>query len=134
MEDAFGYAAGFGAMPISAYGAGWVFVLAFVAIASTVYGGASQTEVEPRAVVWQAGALGCILAISSYFVGRATPDNVTAVLPIIALTLAVSLKAGHSTERPSRAWLAVTAVPVFVVLFTTSLGAPSFPHFVDSRP
>lgn len=127
-EHALGYAGGFEAIPVSSHGAGWVFVLAFVAIASTIYRGPLQTGEAQRALVCQAGALGCILAISSYFVGRAAPSNVTAVLPIIALTLAICLKAGQSPQGPSRSFLAATAVPIYVVLLSMSLGASAFPR------
>lgn len=132
-EHAFSYAAGFGSVAITTHGAGNVLILAFVGIASGVFrSGQVSTAHWKQAVVLHIGFMGCIVAISTYFVGRAYPSNVTAVLPIIVLALAICLKIGKLRSGSSPIILSVVATPIFVTLFASSIGAPSFPKTVLS--
>lgn len=125
-EHALFYGGGFGGVPISAHGAGWVYIMIFVGIASTIFRTDTRTVDSQRTVALQAGAMGCVLAITTYYIGRAYASNITAVLPIIALALALCLKAGNGQHGTPRLLLAVVAVPLFVVLLAGSLGSTEF--------
>lgn len=132
-EHAFSYAAGFGSIAITTHGAGSVLILAFVGIASGVFRSKQiSTARWQQEVALHIGFMSCIVAISTYFVGRAYSSNVTAVLPIIVVALAICLKIGKLRSGSSPIILSVVAIPLFVTLFVSSIGAPSFPKEVLS--
>lgn len=127
-EHAFSYAAGFGSIAITAHGAGSILILVFAGIASGAFRGEKVSTAHSKQVVaLHIGSMACIAAISTYFVGRAYSSNVTALLPIIVLTLTICLKIGKPHIGSSPVILSLIATPLFVTLFASSIGSPSFP-------
>jgi hypothetical protein len=123
LEHATSYAGGFGSLTLKPNGAAWTFLLAFLGVASLSLRGKALPG-SKGAIMYQCGALGAMLAISTYFVGRASPSNVTAVLPIIILALATSLKTEGSQGNTFHPALAAIAVPLFALTLISSFGSP----------
>lgn len=85
-----GYAAGFGSFPLSLVGSIWLLISLLIVIVCQIKDLQHSSHSE-RAVVALVGAAGCLWAISSYYVGRAVPQNITAMLPVITTLTALAL-------------------------------------------
>jgi hypothetical protein len=113
------YARGFSALPILWSGPIWVFALTLFACAC----GLRSALVTRFTVEGPAGALvtagACVWAVTSYYVGRAVPNNVVALLPLLCLALAIIMRATARGDRPSLCQVAVGAP-----LFCLALVAP----------
>ncbi|MCF8537227.1 MAG: hypothetical protein K9G28_10190 [Candidatus Nanopelagicales bacterium] len=102
------YASGFGALPLAFATPAWLVVTAIGLLASVSVVAGSQ-RMAPALVVPLLTGAGALLAWMSYFVGRAVPDNVVALLPEISLVVMVcalmvlgSGKALHSDSFDAR--------------------------------
>ena len=138
----FAYASGFGSIPINWDGPIWVFVLVFFAATA----GLRVALTDRLAAEGPAGALvgvmACVWATASYYVGRAVPNNVVALFPLICFILAVTLRATASSNRISLGAVAV-ALPIFSLamaapvwneqLFGVVKGLRPYPQKVESR-
>ncbi len=129
-EYALGYTAGFGEVPLREFGAVWVLILLFAALSAAI-AGLFLYEPEDRALAPAASALGCLWAVSSYFVGRAVPNNITAILPVLVMVTAAALRAPGSDGRGELLLpLKITIVPLLILSLMTPLaggGSAGFP-------
>ena len=91
-EHAVGYAGGFGYVPFSLNGPGNLLLLVFMGISILCIGAirrggdANEIMVAPLAAM-----AGCIWGISTYYIGRPVPQNITAMLPLIAMVVYLAL-------------------------------------------
>ena len=91
-EYAFGYAGGFGYVPFPLKGPGNLLLLVFLGISLLWFGAIRRQESANLIPVAPLAAMvGCIWGTSTYYVGRPVPQNVTAMLPIIAMSVYFSL-------------------------------------------
>ena len=126
-EHAFYYAVGFGSTPIPIIGAGCIFLCVFISIASTPLRGAITNSIQSQKIVTVfIGLLGCVVGISTYYLGRAYPSNVVALLPLIILILSLSLKAHKTYSNSLPSLIAITVIPVFFLTLMSNIGTPSF--------
>ncbi len=90
IQHAVGYAGGYGYIPFDLYGPGNILLLLYVAIfyISLQYplNDKKNNEHFSTTII----ILASIWAIGSYYVGRAVPQNITAVIPILLLIILVS--------------------------------------------
>jgi hypothetical protein len=85
-EHAFGYAGGFGYVPFPLSGPGNLLVLVFMGVSILCIGviqrGGDANEYLAAPLAAMAGG---IWGISTYYIGRPVPQNITAMLPLIAM-------------------------------------------------
>lgn len=87
IEHGFGYASGFGYVPLNFSGPIYILLFFFISIcAITSLFIKSNQAVTPILCPLLASA-GCIWSISSYYFGRPVPQNITAMMPIITLCI-----------------------------------------------
>jgi len=119
-EHAIGYAEGFGYVPFSLSGPGNLLLLVFMGIsilcmgAIRLGGDANDDTVAPFAAM-----AGCIWGISTYYIGRPVPQNITAMLPLIVMTVyfSVMLSKRMSPQRVYSLPIKIVAIPLlFLVL------------------
>lgn len=118
-EHSVGYAGGFGYVPFPLNGPGNLLFLVFMGtsilcIGAIQRGGDANNMVPPLAAM-----AGCIWGISTYYIGRPVPQNITAMLPLIAmvvyLTLMLSKRMSHG-EAYSLPIKAAALPLIFLVL------------------
>jgi len=119
------YAGGFGSYPLNPTGAVWILLLLLIAMMTLTASITHENKLN-RSLVLLAGLIGCLWAISSYFVGRAVPNNITAILPILTLILLISLQINsHQLLQRSVLIIQAIAVPFLFIVMITVLGNPS---------
>lgn len=127
-EHAFSYAAGFGSIPISTYGAGCLFLLAFIGIGASSFRNSIVNSIQNKKIITIfLGLMGCLIGISTYYLGRAYPSNVVALLPIIIFILIISLKANIAYTGSLPMLTSMVIVPVLFLTLLSGIGSPEFP-------
>lgn len=130
-----GYSLGFGSYPLEFASAIWLPALLLVLLASArmVYSGTPGSENITKTSFFLVGGLG---AWSSYYIGRAVPDNVIAMMPLYAFGLIVlisfllsqagTLDLEHELGTPttSRTAFVLTSIAVAGILFTAVISQP----------
>ncbi|MDO9401679.1 MAG: hypothetical protein Q7T46_09590 [Polaromonas sp.] len=117
-EHAIGYAGGFGYVPFPLFGNGNLLLLVFMGIAILIIGVIQREDVKRDNLAAPLAAMaGCIWGVATYYIGRPVPQNITAILPIIAmvvyLALVLSRRISHGAySLPIKA----AAVPLFFLL------------------
>lgn len=96
-QYALGYAGGFGAMPLSMQGPIWIFLLIMVCGVSCCAAMPGREMSVAGVVGVLIAALACVWAILSYYIGRAVPDNVTALLPLLAFVSLIVARIGFKS-------------------------------------
>lgn len=113
----FAYASGFGGLPVPANGPIWILMLVLAIGVLSVF----QFDRTDRAATARGylaiAATSAIWAISSYYVGRAVPNNIVAIFPLIAFSVITLLRSWPPNWSRVPA-LAVT-VPVLAVAFAS---------------
>lgn len=136
------YAGGFGSIPINWDGPLWVFVLAFFAAGSSLRAalGDRLTAEGPAGVL--VAVMACIWATASYYVGRAVPNNVVAVFPLLCFALVITLR---STAAANKLRLGIIAVSVPILsiglvapiwnlqILEVIQGLRAYPQRIESR-
>jgi hypothetical protein len=117
------YASGFGAVPLAVNGPIWVFILVlFCGLC-----GLGSTLARHRQAAGPAGAIAaataCVWAVASYYVGRAVPNNLVAVFPLLIFALAIVVRATMAASSLRLGPLAV-AISLFAVALTSPLANP----------
>lgn len=126
VEHGFAYAGGFGSVFLNPSGPVWVPFLLFCAILIVTVRLALKDPYS-RYLVPLVGACGCLWGISSYFIGRAVPNNVTAILPILGfIAIIASDSAEADAPDPSQVFLKAVTVPLFTLILMTSFGNMEF--------
>lgn len=119
------YAGGFGSYPLNPTGSVWMLILLLIgtiSLTATVI----QENVLSRSLVLLLGLVGCLWGTSSYFVGRAVPNNITAILPLLTLILLIILQLNRSklAQQPVLIIQAI-AVPFLFIVMITLPGNPA---------
>ncbi len=117
-EHAIGYAGGFGYVPFPLNGPGNLLFLVFMGISILCIGAIQRAGEANESLVSPLAAMaGCIWGISTYYIGRPVPQNVTAMLPIIAMSVYLSL---ILARRVNIGWYALpikaAALPLFFLI------------------
>lgn len=126
------YANGFGSYPLNPVGSVWILLLLLAGLV-TLFTTTIHQGFFKRSVVLLVGLIGCLWSISSYFVGRAVPNNITAMLPLLVMILFIALQinARKKTQESVILLQAFAAPFLFMVLFTV-LGNPALKSTVLS--
>lgn len=117
LEHAIGYASGFGYVPFSFSGPGNLLLLVFISVSMICINVIrSDSSDQANRLAPLAAMAGCIWGISTYYIGRPVAQNITAILPIIAtvvyLTLLLSRQMANAYTLPIRA----AAIPIFFLI------------------
>lgn len=126
VEHGFAYAGGFGYINLNPSGPIWLLFLLFCGILFIIVKVVLKDPLS-RHLVPLVGAAGCLWGISSYFVGRAVANNVTAILPLLGFISIVVLNAAEARGlNPSHVLFKAISVPLFTVILMTSFGNMGF--------
>jgi hypothetical protein len=126
VEHGFGYAGGFGSVLLNPFGSVWVLFLLFCAMLTVVIRLIMRDPLN-RNVVPLVASTACLWAISSYFIGRAVPNNITAMLPILCMITAIVLKSMNGLEFDlSHIFFKAISVPLLMLVLMTSFGNSNF--------
>ncbi len=113
------YAKGFGSLALNIKGPVWILILllaGLVTLLSTVI----LENPRSRTVVLLVSLISCLWGISSYFIGRAVPNNITAMLPLLVNILFIALQIS-AQRKPQNATVILQAFAppfLFIILFT----------------
>jgi hypothetical protein len=117
-EHAVGYAGGFGYVLFPLSGPGNLLLLVFMGISILCIGviqregNANENTVSPLAAM-----AGCIWGISTYYIGRPVPQNITAMLPLIAMVVYLSLVLSKRTNMGRYSLpIKAAALPLFFLI------------------
>lgn len=137
-----GYAGGFGGIPMNWDGPIWVFVLVFFVAGAGLRAALTDhftAEAPAGALI---AVMACIWATASYYIGRAVPNNVVALFPLICFSLAITLQSITSSKKISPAAIAV-ALPIFSLamaapiwnegVFDVISGLRPYPQSIEQR-
>lgn len=125
-EYVLSYGGGFGEIAPKPGGVIWLLMLAFLALIATARQLSVSAAATPAIMTLIGLGAGC-WSISSYFVGRAVPSNVTAILPILSLFLLIGTKVAEK-EMPVSAWLIkLVAIPLVTVMLLSGVASFSMP-------
>ena len=115
-EYALSYGSGFGGVPIAKFGTIWVYVMLFSGIYGSIFFDQSgQLNFKSySAIVFS--SLGIILSLATYFIGRAHPSNITAVMPIICMVIIVNLLIRKHNKLPNIPLLIIGFPFIFISL------------------
>jgi hypothetical protein len=121
-----GYSAGFGSLPIPSFGAIWFYavLLTLGATALRASLGHRVTASGPAGAI--IAAMGCTLAISTYYIGRAVPNNVLAEFSILVFGVLIILKA-LTFHGPIGPTFRAAALPIFIVAIMSPFWNKQFP-------
>ncbi len=126
IEHGFAYAGGFGSVRLEPYGPIWVLFLLFCAIVSIVITSIMEDPLNNRIVPLVASA-GCLWAVSSYFIGRAVPNNITAIYPLLCVITAIVLQSIKGLQfNMFHVVFKVISTPLLVLVMMTSFGNINF--------
>ncbi len=125
-QYAVAYAAGFGALPLVRDGPIWVFALILIAGVISLALGLKRTFTIEGPAGAAIVAMGCIWSVTSYYVGRAVPTNVIALLPVLCFALAIIVRSGVRMGAVSRLQTAVS-IPFFGLVFASAFWQPDLP-------
>lgn len=115
------YAGGFGSYPLQAIGAVWILLLLLIGFITLLLN-LAKNNLFDRSLVLLVGMIGCLWSISSYFVGRSVPNNITAILPVLTLLLWMALRLSRSSHTTV---LKAFAAPFLWMIVLTVFGNPS---------
>ena len=126
VEYGFAYAGGFGSVTLNPFGSIWILFLLFCAMLTIIIRLVMKDPLN-RHVVPLVASAGCLWAVSSYFIGRAVPNNITAILPILCILTAIVLQSINSLDLDySHAMFKVISIPLLMLILMTSLGNKDF--------
>lgn len=117
-DHAVGYAKGFGYLPFPLDGPGNLLFIVFLGISLLCVGLVRQgRDSSTNLAVPFAAMAGCIWGVSTYYIGRPAPQNVTAILPIIAMSVYFSiLLARRANIEGYTLPIKAAALPLFFII------------------
>lgn len=116
-EYALGYAGGYGYVPFPLNGPGNLLFLVFLGISLVGIGAIRKTGDDNTAILPLAAIAGWIWAIASYYIGRPVPQNITAMLPMIAVATYLAILLSERSKLGAYVWpLKAAAVPLFFLV------------------
>lgn len=113
LEYANSFSAGFGALPIDPAGPVWLLLLVSSALIAGALHFSSDAQRGAQALAW--AAWGMLWSVATYFISRSHANNISNLIPILILCLAVLLHAWRAAGRPTGPgrWLWIVVPPVF---------------------
>jgi hypothetical protein len=124
-----GYSAGFGSLPIPSFGAVWFYAILLVLGAAALRTSLSRHCSASSSAGAIIAAMGCILAISTYYIGRAVPNNVIAEFSILVFGLLIILKA-LTIHGPIAPTFRAATLPILIVAIMSPFWNEQFPTVV----
>jgi hypothetical protein len=117
-EHAIGYAGGFGYVPFSLVGNGNLLLLVFMGIVILIIGAMQRKDtILDNLSAPLAAMAGCIWGVATYYIGRPVPQNITAILPIIAMVVYLSLDLSRRSSLGLYSLpIKAVAIPLFFLL------------------
>ena len=113
-------AGGLGVLPVTLIGPVWVLLGAYILILSLMFRLFWKNRNSPALPLLTASLFG-VWAISSYFVGRSHPWNVTVLLPELCMVLAIGLNVIKSEKlRLMELTFKIIVLPLFVVIMASN--------------
>ncbi len=126
VEHGVGYAGGFGSMTLNPFGSIWILFLLFCAMLVIIVRLIMRDPLN-RHVVPLVASAGCLWAVSSYFIGRAVPNNITAILPVLCMLIAIVFSSINGLEFDiSHSIFKAISVPLLMLVLMTSFGNYNF--------
>lgn len=126
VEHGFAYAGGFGSVQLNPFGSVWILFLLFCTLLTIIVRLILKDPLN-RNVVPLVASAACLWAVSSYFIGRAVPNNITAMLPILCIITAIVLKSINGLDFDlSHIMFKVISVPLLMLILMTSFGNVNF--------
>jgi hypothetical protein len=87
-DHAVGYATGFGYLPFPLDGPGNLLLIVFLGILLLCVSAVRKVQDSSTSLAIPFAAMaGCIWGVSTYYIGRPAPQNITAILPIIVMSV-----------------------------------------------
>jgi hypothetical protein len=137
-DAAFGYASGFGAVPVQVATPAWLVVLLIGSALSQILlrdKNARQTGFEPVAL-W--AAVGALVGWSTYWVGRAVNDNIVALFPLITVVaivvILISSRTADELTAPHTSASRIPSLAAVVVLLALAVSVATVGAVKGSRP
>jgi len=132
-EHAIGYAGGFGYVPFSLVGNGNLLLLVFMGIVILIIGAMQRKDpILDNFSAPLAAMAGCIWGVATYYIGRPVPQNITAVLPIIAMAVYLSLDLSRRSSLGLYSLpIKAAAIPIFFLLLIPLSNLKWFQNLVE---
>jgi len=116
-EHALGYAGGFGYVPFSLSGPGNLLLLVFIGISILCIKAIQQNDESHDNLVTPLAAMaGGIWGISTYYIGRPVPQNITAMLPLIVMATYLALMLSKRMAGAYSLPIKAAAIPLFLLV------------------
>ena len=117
-EHAIGYAGGFGYVTFPFSGPGNFLLLVFMGISILCIGAIRREgDANEIMVATLAAMAGCIWGISTYYIGRPVPQNITAMSPLIAMVVYLTLMLSkRMNEGAYTLPIKAAALPLFFII------------------
>lgn len=113
-EHAIGYASGHGYVPFPLFGPSNLLLFIFLGLIIALF---NQWRFKIQNLAPMASLLGALWAISSYYIGRPVPQNITAMMPIITIILLLSMTYIKSINLSSLI-IKIISVPFFFLILS----------------
>jgi hypothetical protein len=113
-EHAIGYASGHGYVPFTLFGPSNLLLFIFLGLIIALY---NQWRLKIQNLAPIASLAGALWAISSYYIGRPVPQNITAMLPIITIILLLCMTYIKSINLSSLI-IRIISVPLFFLILS----------------
>lgn len=112
------YSAGFGGLPISFANPAWYLLVVVLLLGFAVSKSSKNLFISnTRAPAWI--LMGYLVALSTYWIGRAVPDNIVAMYPLLAVVLILAVQMlSESSEAPSLSYRSIREVSSLAVMLT----------------
>lgn len=118
-EYSVSYASGFGELKFSPWGPVWLLFILFFGTTVLFVRLFGKAPSNPQ-LVPLGGAISCLWAVSSYYLGRSTPDNITAILPILVIVVLISFNISRSIDYDfTHVVLNAISFPLLILVLST---------------
>lgn len=118
-EYVLGYAAGHGYVPFDLTGPGNFLFILFIALGFIFISLFKKEKIEQNLLIPIAGASGCVWIVSSYYLGRPMPQNVSAMMPLYIVCGLIGIwVAGQARLYQGRAILAAVLSPALIIVMS----------------
>jgi hypothetical protein len=131
------YSAGFGSLPLKIHGALWSMLIPIILIIVTLYQRLLSEKYDDKYFVILSTIASALFAWLSYYIGRAVPDNIIAMSPMIVLCLLIiypfiSLEK-FITNGTKIIFQNVVIISLVVFFFSFIIQAKFFTQFTDFK-
>jgi len=117
-EYAVGYASGFGYVSLNVWGVGNILFIIFIGlIYQLTTEHFSSTPKNTLNIATLSACAGCIFGISTYYIGRPVSQNITAILPLLVITLFIANSVLRGNPLTLGSFMIKTiSIPIFFIV------------------